>query len=74
MADLSKKFIRLFIQGNKVLAKKYKADSGCPYLVFLDSKGKEIRVFPKRDLIGMKSEDLKKKMEEVVKEQAEKKK
>ena len=72
MVDLSKKFLRLFIKGNKELAKKHKAES-CPYLVFLDSKGKEVRVFPKRDLIAMKPEDLQKKMEEIVKELSEKK-
>lgn len=74
MAELSKKFLRLFVKGNKELAKKYRAEEGCPYLVFLDSKGKEFRIFAKRDLVPMKPADLRKKMEEIVKELTEKKK
>ena len=66
MVELSKKFVRLFIKGNKELAKKHKAEI-CPYLVVLDSKGKEHRVFQKRELNGIAPEDLKAKLEEALK-------
>lgn len=72
MVDVSKKFLRLFVKGNKELAKKYRAEA-CPYLVFLDSQGKEFRIFAKRDLVGVKPDDLRKKMEEIVKELSPKK-
>ena len=69
MVRQSAKFIRLFVKGNKDLAKKYNADV-CPHLVFLDPKGAEARVLKKRELVDMKPMELRKKMGDLLGEKA----
>lgn len=73
--EQSQKFIRLFVKVKTCpkLAEKFEA-AVCPHLVFLDSAGKEHKVYNKRAIILAKPEDWPKEIDAIVKELIEKKK
>jgi thiol:disulfide interchange protein len=74
-ATQSKKFLRLYVptKVQKEITEKHGAEV-CPHIVFLDPDGKEWKAYRKRELIGMKTEDFKKALDEAVKELIDKKK
>lgn len=73
--EQSQKFIRLFVKVKACpkLVEKHGA-AVCPHLVFLDSAGKEHKVYNKRSILLVKPEDWPKEIDAIVKELIEKKK
>ncbi|MBI3097156.1 MAG: thioredoxin family protein [Planctomycetes bacterium] len=66
VVETSKKFIRLFIMGNKDLSDKYEIEE-CPTVVFIDATGAVLKTVAREEVIGISAEDLKKRMDEVLK-------
>lgn len=61
MVKQSAKFTRLFIKSNRDLQAKHKVDV-CPHVVVLDTAGREIKVFPKREMISFTAGDFAKEL------------